>query len=228
MFALDLFCGAGGVARGLIQAGFTVVGVDIVPQRNYCGHKFIQADALEFLATTDLSRFSFVWSSPPCQAYSALKHAPGKHRDADLIAAAREALLRTRKPFVIENVEGARAHLNNPVLLCGTSFGLQTPNGFELQRHRLFEVHGFTVEAPPCRHSGRPVIGIYGGHFRDRRRAAGANHRSGSNVPREHGFVAMGIPIGSMSVAEISDAVPPIFSRFIAETWKRFVVEAAE
>jgi hypothetical protein len=77
---------------------------------------------------------------------------------------------------VIENVEGAKKYLIDPVMLCGTSFGLETPpyytapEGFELQRHRLFEVFGFPVSAPPCRHSGRPVISLFGGHCRDRRR----------------------------------------------------------
>ena len=45
----------------------------------------------------------------------------------------------------------------------------------------------------------------------------GANHRSGSNIPTELGFKAMGIPRDAMTVAEISDAIPPAYSKFIAE-----------
>jgi hypothetical protein len=45
---LDLFCGAGGAARGYQEAGFHVVGVDIVDQPNYIGDEFHRADALTF------------------------------------------------------------------------------------------------------------------------------------------------------------------------------------
>lgn len=46
---LDLFCGAGGCAKGYQRAGFYVVGVDIKAQPNYCGDEFHQGDALAFL-----------------------------------------------------------------------------------------------------------------------------------------------------------------------------------
>ena len=210
---LDLYCGAGGATRGFMDAGFHVVGVDLYPQPRYSGNIFIQADALEYLAHVDLSPFDFIHASPPCPRFTALKTAPNTKGDAhpDLITPIRPLLIRSGKPWVIENVEGARKYLIDPVMLCGTSFGLETPpyytapDGFELQRHRLFKVSGFPVSAPPCRHSGRPVIGIYGGHVRDRRRELGKNHRSGSNLPVEFAFTAMGVPLGSMTLTSLCD-----------------------
>ena len=70
--ALDLFCGAGGATRGLQQAGFHVVGADLHRQPNYCGDAFIQADAIEYLETADLTistssgRARRASGSPPC------------------------------------------------------------------------------------------------------------------------------------------------------------------
>jgi DNA (cytosine-5)-methyltransferase 1 len=226
--ALDLYCAAGGATLGYQQAGFRVTGVDLIPQPRYIGDEFVQMDALEYLVTADLSGFDYIHASPPCQHDTILRYAPGKHRDARLIAPTRAALIKTGKPWVIENVEGAP--LINPVTLCGSMFGLETdlyPRGFRLERHRLFET-SFPLAAPgPCSHDDRPVVGIYGGHFRNRRRAKGANHRSGSNVPRQFGFKAMGIPLGSMTVAEISDAIPPAYSRFIAEAFLRWRAQEA-
>ena len=69
--ALDLYAGAGGATRGLMQAGFHVVGVDLEPQPNYCGDAFVRTDALGYLETADLGRFGFIWASPPCQRHVA-------------------------------------------------------------------------------------------------------------------------------------------------------------
>jgi DNA (cytosine-5)-methyltransferase 1 len=66
---LDLFCGAGGCAKGYQQAGFYVVGVDINPQPRYAGDEFYQADALEFVAQRG-REFDVIHASPPCQAFS--------------------------------------------------------------------------------------------------------------------------------------------------------------
>jgi DNA polymerase I len=215
--ALDLYCCAGGAARGLQQAGFHVTGVDLHPQPNYCGDRFIQTDALEYLETADLSQFDFIWASPPCQAHTILRHAPGTKEHIDLVTPTRPLLVRSGKPYCIENVPGAP--LIDPVTLCGSMFGLTTPDGkFGLKRHRLFETN-FPLAAPsPCWCRHLPTVGVYGGHFRNRQRDAGTNHRSGSNIPLEDGFAAMGID-WRMTTAEISEAIPPAYSKFIAEAF---------
>jgi DNA (cytosine-5)-methyltransferase 1 len=217
MNALDLYCSAGGASLGLMQAGFHVTGVDIKPQPRYCGDAFIQADALQYLATADLSQFDFIHASPPCKRHTVLKTAPHAKGDAhpDLITPTRPLLIRSRLPWVIENVVGAQKHLRSPITLCGSMFGLRAPSG-ELRRHRLFET-SFPLTAPSkCRH-GKPTIGVYGAHNRNRQRDAGLNHRSGSNLPWEHGFIAMGVPVGSMTLAELSEAIPPAYSHFVAQ-----------
>ena len=219
MRALDYYCGAGGATRGLQQAGFHVTGVDLYPQPNYCGDAFVKADALEYLRAADFDRFDFIWASPPCQRHTVLKTAPNAKGAAhrDWIPQTRALLKRAGKPYCIENVVGAP--LINPVTLCGSMFNLQAPNGAQLRRHRLFEA-SFPLAAPsPCRHGSDGTIGIYGAHVRDRRRSAGTHHRSGSNRPWAHAFIAFGVPTGSMTLAELSEAIPPAYSCFVARAW---------
>ena len=218
MRALDLFAGAGGAALGYNQAGFDeIVGVDIRRQPNY-PFEFIQADVLS-LTPEFLRNFDLIHASPPCQFGTALKHMCNAKPHRNLIPQTRELLRASGKPYVIENVEGAKKHLVDPIVLCGSMFGLQAPDGAQLQRHRLFEA-SFPL-APPiaCRHRRGLTIGIYGAHLRDRRRPAGTNHQSGSNRPWEHGFIAMGMEPGTMTLAELSEAIPPAYSKYVAETF---------
>jgi len=127
---LDFFCGAGGAAMGYYRAGFEVVGVDIKPQPHY-PFEFHCADAL----TYPLEEFDAYHASPPCQHYSI---ASARWRNVgytypDLISTVRCRLLSTNKPYVIENVTGAKRNLNSPIQLCGLSFNLG------VIRHRWFE-----------------------------------------------------------------------------------------
>jgi DNA (cytosine-5)-methyltransferase 1 len=124
MRALDLYSGAGGASRGLQDAGFHVTGVDIISQPRYVGDRFIHADALS-LDLAFLQTFDFVWSSPPCQALSTMRHVHNAKPHLNLIPATRALLKASGKPYVIENVEGAREWLVDPIMLCGTSFALE-------------------------------------------------------------------------------------------------------
>ncbi len=202
--ALDLFCAAGGVTRGLQRAGFHVTGVDIRPQPRYCGDEFHVANALEF----PLDGFDFIWASPPCQAHTALKAMYNAKAHADLIPATRARLAASGRPYCIENVQGAP--LINPGLLCGTMFDLGCDTA-ELRRHRLFEC-SFPMSWPRCRHGRKPeAIGVYGGHVRNRRRIGGS--RGQKDFTPAEGKASMGIDW--MTLAEMSQAIPPAYSEFI-------------
>lgn len=164
MRALDLFCGAGGVTKGLQRAGFHVTGVDIAKQPRYCGEVFHQADAMTFKFSstaewvgTDTNctiepcegcglerklHFDFIWASPPCQKYSAGAAKWGTSEDhPHLIPGTRSRLKKSGAPFVIENIVPAMQHLVTPVMLCGTMFDLG------VFRHLLFEC-SFDIAVP--------------------------------------------------------------------------------
>ncbi len=126
---LSLFCGTVSDA-GWKAAGFHVTGVDHKAQPRHSCDVFILADALDYCAAHG-HEFSAVIASPPCQHYSQIT--PDKSIHPDLIPITRELLQATGKPYVIENVGGARNVLHSPVMLCGMQFGLK------VYRHRFFE-----------------------------------------------------------------------------------------
>ena len=141
---LDLYCKEGGASMGYFKAGFEVIGVDIEPQPNY-PFEFHQGDALIY----PLDGFDVYHASPPCKAdnQAVLCHSNADDLRASyprLINPTRERLLATGKPFVIENVPLARRQLINPIMLCGTMFGLK------VKRHRYFELHGFDILLLPA------------------------------------------------------------------------------
>ncbi|HZS57608.1 MAG TPA: DNA cytosine methyltransferase [Bryobacteraceae bacterium] len=201
--ALDLFCGAGGATKGLQRAGFHVTGIDIKPQRRYCGDAFIQADALR--PPLNLDEFDFIWASPPCQAHSDLKSAWNAKKHPDLIPPTRDLLETSGKLFAIENVVGAP--LRSSIMLCGTQFDLGTDDA-EIWRHRHIEAN-FLIPIRFCRHGQRArVIGVYGGHGRDRRRKT--NTQDYSTEERRQAM-----DIDWMSGMELSQAIPPAYADYI-------------
>ncbi len=207
--ALDLFSCAGGATKGLQRAGFHVTGVDIKAQPRYCGDEFHQADALTF----PLDGFDFIWASPPCQGYTAMRHAPGAKGAPLLIDAVRNRLETSDALWSIENVEESRWSMRDPMLLCGSMFELGA-QGCRTQRHRLFET-SFPIRKPLCSHDSRPVVGVYGGHAR--RRAASAGGRGTRDVWEGGHKAAASAALGIdwMTLAEMSEAIPPIYAEFI-------------
>lgn len=209
--ALDLFCKAGGASMGLHRAGFGVIGVDIEKQPRY-PFAFIQADAL--MPPFDLSSFDFIWASPPCQDYSALKGLSTKERGR-LIPAVRSMLKSSGAFYTIENVVGAE--LFDPICLCGSMFGLG------VWRHRLFEMSVRPLFSPLCNHRLCPkpidVTGT-GGPFNGMRKTTGGGI---SRKPRDlaHAREAMGIDW--MSRAELSQAIPPAYAEFIGNAAMNYI-----
>jgi DNA (cytosine-5)-methyltransferase 1 len=193
---LDLFCCQGGAGHGYRRAGFDVTGVDIAPQpRN--PHRFIQADALDYLEQFG-DQYHAIHASPPCQAFTKAQRLQANEHP-DLIAPVRDLLRELGVPYVIENVEGAP--LINPIMLCGTMFGLR------LYRHRLFEC-SFPVTPP-----------LHGQHWLRQvkmGRKAGpqdilqpVGNFTGVDEARE----AMGMPWANRD--GLREAVPPAYTEFI-------------
>lgn len=210
---LDLFCCAGGAARGYADAGFEVTGVDLVERPTY-PFRFFRGDALAFVREHG-REFDAIHASPPCQAYSRAGHLRkaqgGTCSAADLLGPTRDALIATGLPFVIENVPGAPME---GLTLCGSMFGLA------VRRHRVFECSFFVLQ-PFCDHptQGRPV-GVY--------------HRMADEVPHggrtartlEEAQRAMGIDW--MGWDELKEAIPPAYTRYIGEALLAHIAVAQE
>ena len=174
----DLYSGAGGSAYGIYlacqDAGIAchITGFDLKYQPHYpsfhnAGYaknfSFVLQDAL----TVDLTPFDAVWASPPCQGYSIMNNLPwlvGKERPL-LILPTIEKLDCSGKPYVVENVMGARygakglakrgleAHGLIAGWLCGTMFGLP------FYRHRLFASSLLWLAPEHPKHSSRILAG---------------------------------------------------------------------
>jgi DNA (cytosine-5)-methyltransferase 1 len=224
---LDLCCCEGGGARGLVQAGHYVVGVDTdaACRDGYLrsgAHEFIHASALDVLADRAfLSRFTFVTAHPPCQGYSKMSHCrPGLAAKYPRLIRPIQRLLDANwgGPYVIENVEGARSELRNPVMLCMHMFGRPA------YRHRLLEAGGgfwllppepplTDLLAQPNRDCGwpHPVPVAKAGHWEPGKYVSVAGHERKAPV-----FSVMEIDWMS-NRDRVKEAIPPYLGRWVAE-----------
>lgn len=197
---------------GYHRAGFDVTGVDKMWQRRYPFH-FQWSEALYYLRTyTDEIRetYSAVHASPPCQDYSTLTQGNRMREDwwdehEDLIAATRAGLEEIGLPWVLENVPAS--WIRPDIILCGEMFGL------DVQRHRYFELGGWTP-AHPLEHKPHrgPVRGWRHGVFVEGPYYQVYGQGGGKGTLAQWSN-AMGIDW--MTRAELAEAIPPVYTEYV-------------
>ena len=197
---------------GYMRAGFLVYGVDIESQPRYVGHGFHRGDALEFVARFGAD-FDAIAASPQCHAMTTVSNRwRGKGGKADshvnLIPETRDALVRSGKPYVIENVPGASAHMRSPVILRGGAFGLR------VERARLFETN-FQLVAPKRVKVSDPV-GVYG--KADGRRLTQNPRKDGTHQFAARSLAEAAEAMGGlhwMDERELMECIPPAYTEYI-------------
>lgn len=202
---------------GYSQAGFEVIGVDIKHQPRY-PFNFIHSDwneALDyFSAECEKEGVQYaIHASPPCQRYSTMTKRWGKSEaHPDLVSAVREALKKVGVPYVIENVPGAP--LIEPVILCGSMFGLEAKfegRLYQVRRHRMFET-SFQFSAPStCVHKGQ-ALPVYGN-------SGGSSKRDGLRFPDTPTW-RIGMGINWMTGKELAEAIPPAYTEYVGNKLK--------
>ena len=228
---LDAFSGEGGAGKGYMSAGFCVTAVDNSAARltryplDCPGAEAILGDAIEVILTRG-HEFAVGHGSPTCTGYSRGTAAiPDRFERYDrLIPAVRDAFETAGIPYVIENVEDAKAELRSPLMICWTHLNqpgsVVEADGTRLwmKRHRLFESNVDLWPAGECDHpkrfalSGLQCAGAYGGARRDKVEAR--NIRKGGYVPsvdvmRE----LLGTPWMSEKGCQLS--IPPSYTEHI-------------
>ncbi len=206
---------------GYHRAGFAVYGIDNKPQPHY-PFPFLLMDAMEAMnrllrgegltfsngETLYLRDFDAYHASPPCQ-FATQATVPWKAKGRvyeNLIPQARQYLRQSGKPYVIENVVGARKHLCHPILLCGAMFKLRT------YRHRLFEM---SIDMPLILHPGH---GVRQGQLRgaaDAREAYMLQVVGHPSFAGESALWKIAMGIDWMTTDELSQAIPPAYTEFI-------------
>lgn len=188
---------------GYHKAGFTVHGVDLHPQPRY-PFTFFQKDAISYLEelidSGEIYEYDVIHGSPPCQAFTRAQTIRGNNHP-DLIAPFRELVKKTGLPYIIENVPGSP--LEDPILLCGASFGLHT------YRHRLFESN-FPFTAP--QHEKHIVVPTKMG----RPLAQGDFYHAVGNFTSVD-YVRKDMDVPWMNREGIRESIPPVYTEYLGK-----------
>jgi len=169
-------------------------------------HIFILEDDVLFLSDPIKAHFheyDVIHASPPCQAYSmaSMQFRKAGKKYVDLIEVTRRELIKTGKPYVIENVPGSP--LINPIELCGSMFGMRT------YRHRLFESN-IELKAPPHPEHAAPNAKM-GRKPKDGEFIQYVGHFSGVGLVQEMtGLYWLG-------QGDLAQSIPPQYTKYIGE-----------
>ena len=229
---LDICCRKGGATVGYQRAGFHVIGVDIEPQPGYPGDEFFQMNGLDVLHALGISggylfsealrgyvRPALIHQSWPCQegnTATAGNRARGiVDTHEQFIPRARELSDRIGIPYAIEQPTSSRKDLiRRDLTLCMDTFKGELPPPW-VQKHRSFELSGFTVAQPPhAKHVGY-VRGWRHGVVREGPYVAGYGKGGGKATAAELRH-AMGID-WMTDRFDLCEAIPPAYTQYIGE-----------
>lgn len=226
--ALDICCRKGGATVGLQRAGFYVIGVDIEPQPGYPGDEFIQWDGLDVLRDLlnptgffSTRRPALSWQSWPCQegnTATACNRARGLKDDhQQFIPEARRLSDRIGIPYVLEQPTSSRRNLiRRDLTLCMDMFKGDMPPPW-VQKHRSFELSGFTVSQPAHpRHAGY-VRGWRHGVYRDGPYVAAYGKGGGKGTAAEIRH-AQQMPWVDDHF-DLCEAIPPAYAEYIGRAF---------
>lgn len=224
---LDLFCKAGGAGRGYQLAGFRVTGVDIEPQPRYAGDVFIQADALAYVAQYGWM-YDAIHASPPCEKFTNMQQIrvdaqANIDSHLNLIPHTRYWLEALGLPYIIENVEGAKNELRDPIFLCGTMFSLK------VLRHRYFESNIALAQPVHPEHIGSVANGDYCGVYG----SGGAMWRDKEKTVRRSEDRSLAAWKSAMGIdwmlkSEINKAIPPAYTQWLGVRLMRHIAGEIE
>lgn len=242
---LDLFCCEGGASQGYADAGFRVIGVDKEDRPGY-PFEMVKVDALDVLREMATNGGVYAWrgtyggltfirpdlihASCPCQKACTLTTGTngangwgGEHEQ--LVPQTRELLDATGIPYVIEQPTGHGGLIRTDLWLCMDMFYAHDYPPPWVQRHRDFEISGFTVAQPwHPKHRGyvRGWRGRHGntpGFFRDGPYVAAYGSGGGKATDDEMRH-ALQMPWATCREA-LTEAIPPAYAAHIGRGFLR-------
>ena len=227
------YSAAGSDALGVRQSHGVPFGTDHLPQPDFIAafgsESFEVSDATSqsgFLGHVTRTDPTVVMASPPCKAHST-SDMQKRSTAPDLIGLTRDHCRATGRLFVIENVKGAAAEMEeHAVLIYGSYFGLRVDRprffeaNFDLHVDEFLRVPGLALRSRGCLGPrrkwrrmdpfGRPeMTGCCDGTLYPMQGLAPHGFTS------DEGAWAMGIDPGMMSFERMTQAIPPAYGRWV-------------